>query len=363
MYVVISVSFIALLLTFLESEGKLRHGMTWGFVLVTIIGAIHYNYGNDYMNYYNLSKTVLGSSFDEVIHGDLYRDFGWVLLNYAFKPFGGFFTMVATLNVIQNIIVYNVIRREVPQKWWAMAVFIYLFNTNFYLMSFTMMRQELVIIIFLGIWPWIKQRRFLLVSLILYLCTLIHSSAIVLIPFAFWGFLPTNNQRIMLLAFIVVLGLLWSNQNYINTILSDASDIEQFTYYFRTYGDRTNNTIFRVGLGSILNTIPIVLCFIYLFSENKRNENYVGLVWISLIGSLLTPLMLSLSMISRISMYFSVYNIVTYPQVYGSVKNVNVKIAVLACYMFLTLYNYFLFFNHPVWIEHFTTYHTIFEVL
>ena len=51
MYIVVFVTLIAILLTNLETRGQIKNGMLYGFVLVTLLGCIHYNYGNDYKGY------------------------------------------------------------------------------------------------------------------------------------------------------------------------------------------------------------------------------------------------------------------------------------------------------------------------
>ena len=57
MYIVISCSILAIILTYLESKGKIPGGMMCGFILMTTLCAIHYDYGNDYMqSYQNYQK-------------------------------------------------------------------------------------------------------------------------------------------------------------------------------------------------------------------------------------------------------------------------------------------------------------------
>lgn len=154
MYIVLFCSLVALLFTHLETKGKMKGGMKLGFILITLLGVIHYDYGNDYMPYYELSNQVTKYSFNlkAILAKEYYRDPGWVILCFLFKPIGGFFMMVAVLNVIQNCIVYRFIRRNVEKKWWVMALFVYLFVTGYYLMAFSMMRQMFVVIMFLGMW-------------------------------------------------------------------------------------------------------------------------------------------------------------------------------------------------------------------
>ena len=114
MYVVIFISLVCLFLTYLDSIGKFRKGLSFSFVLLGFLAAIHYDYGNDYMPYYELYSQLTYYPFDykSIIDGD-YKDYGWAFLCYIFKPLGGFFTMVAVLSIIQNYIVYKFIKREV----------------------------------------------------------------------------------------------------------------------------------------------------------------------------------------------------------------------------------------------------------
>ena len=80
--------------------------MKYGFMLVTFIAMIHYNYGNDYESYYSAYNQVVSTPFNisAIMQGEVYREPGWALLCYLFEYLGGFFGMVAILNVIQNII-------------------------------------------------------------------------------------------------------------------------------------------------------------------------------------------------------------------------------------------------------------------
>ena len=87
MYIVAFISIIALLLTFLESKKILESGMRLGIILVTILGCIHYNYGNDYMAYYDIYRSVVAIKFNlsDIIAGEVYKEPGWALLCYFFN--------------------------------------------------------------------------------------------------------------------------------------------------------------------------------------------------------------------------------------------------------------------------------------
>ena len=100
MYIVIFTSLLALLLTYLDSKNQMRNGMRIGFILVTLLAVIHYNYGNDYMAYlevYDDVKKYSAYNFNLIFDETLFRDSGWALICYLFNHLGGFFMMVAVL--------------------------------------------------------------------------------------------------------------------------------------------------------------------------------------------------------------------------------------------------------------------------
>ena len=70
-----------------------------------------------------------------------------------------------------------------------------------------------------------------------------------------------------------------------------------------------------------------------------------------------------LPIVGRIGSYFVVFNLAAIPITYGSIKQINVRNALLFFYILVVVYNYLSFFNNPTWVEHYTTFKTIFSVL
>lgn len=365
MYLVIICSLIALLLTYLESKNQVKGGMKWGFVIVTILGMIHYDYGNDYMSYYDVYKQVTSYSFDlpGILAGDYYREPGWVLLCWLFKPIGGFFMMVAVLNLVQNIIVYNFINKNVDKQWWAVAVFVYLFATSFYLMSFSMMRQSFALIVFLGMWKYIEGRKWWIPLIVIWLLSFIHSSAIILIPFAFWGFLPVNKGKVVGISYAFLLLLLWLSQNFLNDIFSYALTLnDDFAQYADTY-DNGNNAL-KIGLGFVMNMIPFVLSILFILDKKRNYSNSQKLiVSMAAISYLVTPFAQIIPLTGRLGLYFGVYQLGSIPLIYSNIRNKVIRAGLLSLCLFLFIYDYIIFFSNPVWVDKYTNFHTIFGVL
>ena len=144
MNVVVPISIICFFLAIQASRNRLKSGLELSFIALTVIGAIHYDYGNDYTNYlykFNESKD-LSFGMDDIIN--FFRDPGWIVLCILFRPLG-FFSMVIFLNIFQNLVYYGLIKTLVKREWWWLAVFIYIFSTNLYLINFSLMRQGLAI--------------------------------------------------------------------------------------------------------------------------------------------------------------------------------------------------------------------------
>lgn len=363
MYVVIFTSLLALLLTYLDSKNQIRNGMRIGFILVTLLAVIHYNYGNDYMTYlevYDDVKKYSAYNFNLIFDEALFRDSGWALICYLFNHLGGFFMMVAVLNIIQNVIVYRFIKNNVAKQWWVMAVFIYLFVTNLYLLNFSMMRQGFVVCMFLGMWNYIKERKWWWPLLVLYLCSYIHGSAIVLLPFAFWGYLPMKKGKVWVCIFLAVYAILWSQKNILGEIIYMATmSSESLEGYSATYGDNINTATFSIGF--IMQLIPFILSLYYSYKcDNPENRK---LVLLAAISFMITPFTLIIPSIGRLGTYFAIYKLAAYPLIYSNIKRPVLKICFLAIFVLITLYDYWLFFNVGVFAGPYRTFHTIFEVL
>lgn len=362
MYIVIFSSLLALLLSCLESIGKMRNGMLYGFIMVTILSAIHYNYGNDYMSYYELYFQIVNQPFNwtNIMDGVMYREPGWVILNYVFLYVGGFFMLVAVLSVLQNVFIYRFIKREVEKQWWGLSVFVYLFVTYFYLMSFTMMRQWFVACVFLGLWSHIKKGKWILPLIIIFLCSYVHSSAKILLPFAFYGFLPMRNSKVITLSFVGIIIALWIGGSWINNIFDQTVALSESERYVQVYGDQEIKSTGR-GIGFMLTIVPLLVGLHYLLNEDRSKEQKKALVLLSLIGFAINPMNDYFPMIGRLEVYFSIFQIASVPLIYSFIKKVSLQKVLLLLYIIVISYDYINFFS--LWKKGFETYHTIFEVI
>lgn len=360
MYIVISCSLLALLMTYLESRNRLKNGMKLGFALVTLLGVIHYNYGNDYMAYYDIYKSIVNVpfNFSNVIGGYVYKEPGWALINYAFKPIGGFFMMVAVLNIIQNVIYYRFIKNNVARSWWPVAIFIYLFSSNFYLLNFSMMRQGLVIAVFLAMWKYIKAKKWHIALVGLILAASVHSSALILLPFSFWGFLKMKNGKVWAIIYLVLFFFLWSADDFLNGVFEALIIFEEFQEYSYYLKDAES---VEFGVGFLINMLPFVVSIYYLMIDKEQTEQNHQLVALATVGYMILPFSQILPSIGRVGMYFNVFSIGAFTMAYSGIKTRYLKYALVFVFMFMTLYDYWNFFNSAVFSKSYSTFQTIFS--
>lgn len=365
MYIVIFCSFAAIYFTYLEAVGKLKNGMFIGFCLVTLLGCIHYNYGNDYAGYEDWfnENTSFAFHFNDLFDGTYNWEPGWVVLNHLFKNIGGFFGLVIFINILQNLIYYKTIKEYVPEKWRVLAVSIYLLSQSLYLLNFSMMRQGLAVAIFLFAWPFIKERKFLIALGIIFIASLFHSSAQVLLPFAFCGLIPPNKGKIVSILMLSTFVVLYVSKDFLQSVFDQfividyLTSAESLTYYANNeLQDRS------YGLGFFVNLLPFFVGLYMLYYQRIESLN-ISLIFIGLFGFLIAPFGDILTLLLRFSYYASAYQVICLPYIYSQIKNEKIRYGLVTLYCLMLVYGYWQFFMSPVWSRAYSTFHTIFEVL
>lgn len=378
MLVVVLTSLLAILLAYLGSQ-KGGKGLEAAFAIVTFIGCIHYNYGNDYMNYYGIWKQINGMSFPEIMWADnIYGEKGWHIINWVFTfSENGFFLLVAFLQIVQNFIFYRFIKVYLPPKHHWFGILIYLMTTGLYLMNFSMMRQGLAGALFLaafqilcpkstksgklGKHQW-KFIRIALSFLIMYVATTFHTSAYICFPFLILCLLPLNNIKPFLVAVVFISAMLL----VFSDITSDAMDYFLGSDLLSIYEERFDeNGTKSLGMGFVLNSVPYIVFLIFLWKKvNTLRHEYRLLFVLALSGFIFAPVsVVTTEMIRRITMFFSSFSLVAIPISYCAIKNRLLRSGVLLIYFIMTIYQYLGFFFSETYSPHYLEFHSIFEVL
>ncbi len=367
MPVLVPISIFALLLSFMASYNSKSHGLEFCFIVVTVIQAIHYKTGSDYMVYYYRFQDILYDNylFSELIEEGAFRnnEYGWAFLCWIFgKIFGrnGFFFLVAVLSIIQNGIYYFFIKSHVERRWWFFSVFIYLFTPSFYLYGYSGLRQWFVIALAIFVFMLLEKRRFLLAIIIVLLGSTIHKSGIVLLLSIAMAILPFKKGWSIGIIYLLLLLLLFVVPDIIEATVVNVFRDETFEGYS---GYAYENRRVTFGVGFLLKTIPFFASCLYLIFNNFSNRKELLLVAIACIGTLILPFASRVPLVTRVSHYFAILTIASLPIVYKWIKSTSIRTLCLSIFVFMTLLGYVSFFTKGVFVESYRDYQTIFSVL
>lgn len=369
MWVVIITSVIALLLSYSESKGHLKGGLKLGFILVTIIEAIHYNYGSDYMVYLEKYRLLVGNSvgFSSIFEdGVLGFEPGWsilyILMGLIFNGKDiGFFALVAILSIIQNTIYYNLIKKHVQKDYYFFSMFIYLFSAyELYLINMSMLRQGFTIALFVACFDLIRERKIIFAAIITVISFLIHKSAILMLPFVFWGFLPKSKSKLTAVAMGTLFFVFLLSYQTLGSALSILEEFAIVDNYLETYSSESST----FGLGFAIRLIPFLLYLIVLIRyREKISVDHFYLISLTAVGFIIEPFSSVAVLVARVTYYFIGLSVAAFPVALSYLRSSSCRVAIESLFIGFTVYTYYGFFTSSIIHKSYAVFHTIFEVL
>ena len=185
MWVLLAVNIVSIVCAYFAQVKKYEVCLLFSFVFIGLFLAFRYDFGNDYMAYFYMHQEIQSE-----IGLSSYYEKGWVLLN---KIFSNFYILIFFLAIINSYIYFRFINRYVPEKMWWLAVFLYVFNTNFMLVQSSTMRQTVAILIFIYSFKYILRGQLGIYLLCCFLAISFHISAIILLPIYFCRYIKLKS--------------------------------------------------------------------------------------------------------------------------------------------------------------------------
>lgn len=323
------------------------------FFVLWIFAALRYGYGNDYFSYYNAFLNIKAG-------GQAFREEGLFVL--LMKVFPDFYTFIAFASLITIYPVYKLVSRYLEAKYLPVAMFIYCFNPYFFLISLSAIRQFIAISCFVLATYYSYKKKPVLYLVIIVIASLIHSSAIVLVPVYF----VANDKKIpswALFLFAVATAVLLLSGEYFLSLINKVLEIIENEDYSHHFENGATSSLRSVVLSSIFLLYTVL-------NINKLEGKVLMFAKLYLIGTAIAVLSFHVNMLVRLQYYFDVFSVVVIPTIMRcnsitSPKSVSGLINKYLCpiLMFGTLMGrYINFFNDPLW-ERFVNYRTIFDVL
>lgn len=356
MFATVIISFIAILLALLARFQKSKYGwLEMAFILLTIFMSIRFNFGNDYRSYLDLFLEIGKYNYENL---DFVRtEIGWTFLCWIFQPIG-FFGMIIVLTIFEYIVIYRLIKKYIPKDWYWFSVLIFTLNTNNMLVFGSMMRQFLAMCIFILAVEFIIKKRWVIAILLVLLASLFHTSALVLLPFSFFGYLNISLTRkkaliwlsIYLLLYFVAVKLLG---NYLINFIA-LEQFEKYEVYVGVEKERVDT-----GIGVIFNMI----LYAFLIFHQKYQTKNMKIIFMLFAVSVFFYMFADIApLIGRLGYYFSIFSMICFPWLFKVIKNNLLKYSLMMAFVIIMVKSFISFFDPTgIWYNSFYTYQTIFS--
>lgn len=352
--------FVSVLIA-LMGRGKSKYFFAAACWVLFLFAALRYMYGSDYPAYY--------ANYMEIQAGNLkvYEDWLFVVLN---RLCPSFYVLIALTSGIYVYGIYRLIIDNLSSKDAWLGLLIFVISPYLFLMNLSAIRQCMAMMLFMAAIPFASQRKPIHYSILILLATMMHKSAIVLLPIYFVTS-PISFRRRHVCAVLMALGILLTMVDLTAIVLWFSELVNDNSYFYYVKGGVTN---------SLRATLLTGISFVYVLGNLPRlkdRELVYGKLY--LISTALGVLAFRMSMLTRIQMYFDIFAVVAIPAIIradlerGVIRvdrdnlpetlwNV-VNRFVLPTLVFLVYgLRYYSFFTNPSWSAFFS-YHTIFSAI
>ena len=298
------INLACVLLTFLAKDYRFKLCFPIAFILLTIFYGIRYDFGNDYWAYYEIFQECSHLDFDGRIEP------GWQLLMYCCQPIG-FFGFIFLQTCLENLIVYKIIKRNVKRQWWWLAMYVFLFTFNFFLLGLSMMRQYFAMLICLvAASNYLSSGKIIKYLLLIVLAGSIHYSALIMLLCVFFAFLRPNIKNILImLSFMAAFLIMTISTDSISSSLQQILQLELLeTYSGYSDWEEGIKSPFKIAFDTVM-----LFLLIQSYPNDKIRQVFY---WIFLVSFLILPFTYVLVILVRIMLYFSIFSILCYPNLF-----------------------------------------------
>lgn len=253
-----------------------------------------------------------------------------------------YFLILAT---IQGIILARLYRDYSIN--YMISIFLFIASTDYISWMYNGIRQFTAVTITLLAFKWILRKKYVQAIMIIFLASLVHQSALIVIPFIFICQGQAWNKKTIFFIILIVITVAGIGHftSVLDTVLSETQ-YKNVVADWQTFEDDGTN-VFRV----LVYSIPTLLAFIgrkRIEKEENKVINYCVNMSLISTGFYVLSIFTSGIFIGRIPIYFSIYNYILLP---WEIKKLFKKRSVIIVNIFMILgYLTFYYYSiHYVW--------------
>lgn len=331
----------------LLARNKLK-GLKWSLFIFFVFLALRYNFGEDYMAYYEAFQNM---TFEDRNNSRI--EIGYNILCTLFRPIG-FYSMIAFLSGLYCFALYSTLKRYISPQWFWLCIFCLISNGDLVFVGCSAIRQTAALSIILLSLPLLEQKKLLWFLGFVALAMCFHRSS-----FVFAVLYPLINMKLNKPLYVFLIGLsavllMTVLQSYFNLLVNNTVD-SYFEKYSEGYGDSSG--VITGSIGALLIRLMFIVLFLY---KMLRENNRIRLVFYVL-AILCTVIFIigSKSMLLRYTLYFGYMMTFCFTYLAEESKT-NGKIYAVFSYALIVFWHINLaltFASNSHWYE----YHTIFS--
>lgn len=325
-----------------------QSGLRLSIILIFLFLSLRYNFGNDYMAYYD---NFYSMSFNDRADADM--ELGYNLLCSLFEPLG-FFALQIFLAGLYCFALYRTIISYIKPKWYWLAILLIISNPDLLFFGASAIRQTLALSIILLSIPYL-QRKSLLYILMILLASQFHQSAIFFLVLYPLMFIKLNKAIFIILFGLLSLALMTVLKDQVYALINVV--LSFFEKYEARYGD-SDLVLMETTFGIAIRVIFMVF---FLYCLGKSENQIVSIFYILAVLCIVIFTMREQVMLQRYTMYFGYMMSFSFIGVLETLKR---KSVITYAYIAIVLFWHFrLALNFASSTNSLFEYHTIFEVL
>lgn len=306
------------------------------FILVIVNIFRHKSIGSDTGTYLNMYKLI-----NYKVKNDLYIEDGYFYYN---KILNYLSTNEIFLLIVSGIIIFYAFYKFIKFNSVNIFMSLYFFiGLRYYGSTMNLLRQmiaiSIILIIFNKIEKYEKKR---LIGLNL-LAMLFHKSAIVFLIIIFLKKVRYSRKYYIKLNILSVIIFLFSNK-----LLILITKINYFSRYKNYFGGESFTSWNFGNITQVIISFIITFFYYKFFIKNRKKITIKNSVygWICSFGLLFSVSSIFGSLLARLALYFTIFNIVIIPML---LKKYNNKVVSMCVILFVFLYHYFTMKLRPEW--------------
>jgi hypothetical protein len=218
-----------------------------------------------------------------------------------------FFAIIATTQLLCLGLIYRKFSRNV---W--LSIFLFVASTDYFAWMYNGMRQFLAAAISFAALPFIVKKKYIPAILIIYLGSLMHKTALLLVPVIFIVQGKAWNKKTLL----IMLGTVFAVA-FVSEFTSFLDGLLKETQYENVVSDWTNSTDDGTNVLRVLvYAVPTVLSLVYKKTIDEANNPLINVcVNMSIVSTAIYVLSIFTSGIfmGRLPIYMSLYNYILLP--------------------------------------------------